>query len=237
MRRMEAVLYEAPADGAPRSPSDGSPDRPGSPEPIFNNLPWPVVVLAGVIVAGYAIQSRFPVQDVANAYAFSPARLAEGDWKRLFTALFLHGGWAHAGMNAAFILAFGVPVGRYFGTRAGGAALFFIFYLICGVFSNLIYAGIYWGHDVALLGASGAASGLMGACARLIAGEGRPGPILSRPVLGMGAAWVIVNLLMGLSGAAVIPGAGDAAIGWEVHLAGFALGVLAFGPLARLARP
>jgi len=191
--------------------------------------------MAGVIVAGYAIQSRFPMQDVANAHAFSPARLAGGEWERLFTALFLHGGWAHAGMNAAFVLAFGVPVARYFGGRAPGAALFFLFYLSVGVLANVAYAAIHWGQDLALLGASGAASGLMGACARLIGGQGQPGPIFSRAVLGMGAAWVAVNLLLALSGTAVIPGAGDAAIGWEVHLAGFALGVLAFGPFARLA--
>ncbi|WP_374577200.1 rhomboid family intramembrane serine protease [Phenylobacterium sp. J367] len=86
------------------------------------------------------------------------------------------------------------------------------------------------------MGASGAASGLMGASARLIGGEGRPGPVFSRPVLGMGAAWLIVNLVLAVVGSALVPGSGDAAVGWEAHLAGFAAGVLLFGPVAWLAR-
>ena len=233
---MNAVLYEVPNDGPPHLPSDDPPGSRQVPEPVFNNLPWPVLLLTAAIVGGYAIQSRFSLQGTANAFAFSPLRLAEGEWGRLVTALFMHASWPHAVMNGAFVLAFGVPVARAFGTRPLGVILFFTFYLACGVLANLVYGGIYWGLDVALLGASGAASALMGACARLIGGHGTVGPVFSRAVLGMGLAWLIVNILMAFSGTAVIPGAGDAPIGWEVHLAGFALGVLAIGPFTRLPR-
>lgn len=204
-------------------------------EPVFN-APWPAVALVAVIVGGYAIQSLLPVEPVLEAYAFSPAALAEGRWWTLVTAIFLHGNWPHALTNAAFALAFATPVARFFGTRLGGALLFFSFYLLCGVLSNLGYAAIHLGSPAALVGASGALSGLMGAAARLIAGQGRVGRIFSPIVIGMGVAWLIVNLLIGAVGSNLVPGAGGAGIAWEAHLAGFLAGVLLIGPFAWVAR-
>jgi membrane associated rhomboid family serine protease len=207
-------------------------------EPIFN-APWPSLVLVAVIVGGYAVQSRFPPELVIPALGFSPQGLAEGRWWTLVSALFLHGGWAHALTNAAFALAFGAPTARFFGLSAVGATGFFLFYLACGALSSLGYAGLHPGQAVPLVGASGAVSGLMGAAARLIAGRGRLGPIWSPTVLGMGAAWIVVNLLVAVLGFA--PGLGDATVAWEAHLAGFAAGILLVAPFAwatqRLAAP
>ncbi|ACG77527.1 rhomboid family protein [Phenylobacterium zucineum HLK1] len=200
------------------------------------NAPWTVLLLTAVIVGGYAVQSRFPLSSVAMSFAFSPALLVEGQWERLFTSLFLHGNWAHALMNAGFGLAFGTPVARWFGERLGGAALFFAFYLVCGALSGLGYAALHPGEQSALVGASGAVSGLMGGAARLMAGHGRPGPILSRTVLGMGAIWAAINLAIGLVGAGLLPGTEGAAVAWEAHIAGFVAGVLLFGPFARMGR-
>jgi membrane associated rhomboid family serine protease len=87
-----------------------------------------------------------------------------------------------------------------------------------------------------VVGASGAVSGLMAVAARLIAGQGRLGPILSSPVLSMAGAVVVLNLLVALFGGAVVPGAGGAAIAWEAHLAGFAAGLILARPFAWLAR-
>lgn len=236
MGSMEAALFEAPAQGgAPHLPPGREPEPRRAPEPIFN-APWTALALTAAIVGGYAVQSRFPLESVALSYAFSPALLDEGQWQRLFTSLFLHGNWAHALMNAAFALAFGTPVARYFGGRLGGAVLFFLFFLTCGVLSTLGYAALHAGEQSALVGASGAVSGFMGAAARLIAGRGQVGPILSRPVIGMGLAWLAVNLLIGLIGSGLIPGAGGVGIAWEAHVAGFVAGVLAFSPFAWLAR-
>ena len=234
---MHAAYFEAPAHGAPRTPSDGQPEpqhRP-PPEPVFN-APWPALLLTAVIVGGYALQSRFDLQSVALSFAFSPAHLEDGQWNRLFTSLFLHGNWPHALMNAAFALAFGTPVARFLGVRLAGAALFLLFFLACGVLSSLGYAALHAGEQSALVGASGAVSGLMGAAARLIAGRGLMGPILSRPVLGMGLAWLLVNLLVGVIGSSMIPGAGGVAIAWEAHIAGFLAGVLILPPFAWAAR-
>lgn len=198
-------------------------------EPVFN-APWPVMVLVGAILGAFALQSLAPLEATAGRFGFSPARFAAGERAGLVTALFVHGGWAHALMNAAGLLAFGAPVARLFGPRAAGVLAFFAFYLVCGAFSSWTYALLHPGLETILVGASGAVSGLMGAASRLIAGRGRLGPFFSTPVIGMGVAWVAINLLVAVVGFA--PGAGDAAVAWEAHLTGYAAGLLLVGPLA-----
>lgn len=231
---MTALWFEESPAGPPPGPAPQPEPRRGR-EPMFN-APWPALTLLVLIVGGYALQSRFPLETVVGAFAFSAKALAQGRYGVLLTSLFVHGGWAHALMNAAFALAFGTPVARFFGARAGEAALFFAFYLACGVLASLGYAAVHPASATALVGASGAVSGLMGAAARLIAGRGRLGPIFSTPVLGMGAAWVIVNVLIGVIATGLVPGAEGAGIAWEAHLAGFAAGVLLISPFAWLAR-
>lgn len=236
MGAMHVVLFEAPGSGGSRSPSpfSGEPGYSPAPEPIVN-APWPVVTLTVGIVVLYFIQARFPLAQVVDAFAFSPALMLHGHPERLFTSMFVHGNWAHALMNAAFILAFGAPVARFFGPRLTGVIGFFLFYLACGIVAGLGFAALHWGQDAGLVGASGAASGLMGAAARLIGGQGRLGPLGSRAVLSMGLAWVVVNAIMALAPGALVPGADGAQIGWEAHIAGFAAGLLLIGPFGRLA--
>ena len=230
------LFQETPARGPWSGPEPQPEEREPAREPIFN-APWQALALVAVIVGGYALQSRFALDQVAETYAFSPAALSEGRWWTLVTALFLHGNWAHALMNAAFALAFATPVARFFGTRGVGVLAFFAFYLLSGVLSSLGYAALHFGSPAALVGASGAVSGLMGAAARLIAGGGRRlGRIFSSAVLGMGAAWVFVNLLVGVVGSGFVPGTGGAGVAWEAHVAGFLAGVLLIGPFAWLFR-
>lgn len=232
---MSTAYFEAPAPGGSRPPHPGDPDFRPAPEPIVN-APWPVVALTVGIVLAYLVQSRFPLPLVEEAFAFSPALMLQGHPERLISSLFVHGSWSHALFNAAFGLAFGAPVARFFGPRISGAVLFFLFYVAAGVLACLGFAALHWGQEASLLGASGAVSGLMGAAARLIGGEGRVGPLFSRPVVSMGAAWLVVNMIMALAPGALIPGVGaGAAVGWEAHLAGFAAGALLIGPFGWLA--
>ena len=217
------------SDGPPPTP-DGEPIR----EPVFN-APWQAVAVVVLIMGGYALQTLFPPDAILGAYAFSPANLVPGRWETLITSIFLHGNWAHAMMNAAFALAFSAPLARLFGPKVEGALLFFTFYVLAGVLANLGYAAVHPGGGGLVVGASGAVSGLMGAAARLIAGRGRPGPILSRPVLGMGGGWVVINVIIALVGGSFLPGSGSAGVAWEAHIAGFIVGVLMIGPFARFA--
>lgn len=192
------------------------------------NAPWPATAVAVALLACFVVQLWLPENFVYGRLGFSAAGLAAGERAPLVTALFVHGGWAHVLLNAVGALAFGTPVARFFGRGLAGALAYFAFFLVCGVLASLGYAFVNPGERAILVGASGAVSGLMGAASRLIAGHGSLGPMLSSPVIGMGAAWVIVNLLVGVLG--IVPGMGDAQVAWEAHLFGYAAGLLLIGP-------
>lgn len=217
--------------------SESNPDEQGRragaapPERMFN-APWPALAIAVIIIASYAAQGLLPYE--GRAYALYPVEVEAGRPLGLLTSLFLHGGWPHALMNAAFGLAFGTPVARLFGLRAAGVIAFFIFYLLCGVIAGLVFVVLHPGGLNPVLGASGAVSGLMGAAARLMDGQGRLGSPFSRSALSMAGAWIAVNLLIAVTGLA--PGLEEGSVAWEAHLGGFAAGLLLAGPFARLLR-
>lgn len=199
-------------------------------EPLFHG-PWPVWTIAGVILASYAVQSLLLDSDAAVlALALSPADLWRGHWTPLITALFIHGGWAHAAMNAVGALAFGAPAARYLGLGVKGGLGFFLFYLTCGVLSSLGYAAVHL-HDVApLAGASGAVSGLLGASTRLMEQRDELSPLATRSVVASTFAWIVINGVMGALHYA--PGIGEVRIAWEAHVVGFFAGLLLIRPFA-----
>jgi membrane associated rhomboid family serine protease len=233
-------MTESRFEETPAKPWGSDPEPPHRPEeaparePVFN-APWQAVAVTVLIVAGYGVQTLFPVDAILGAYAFAPTNLAPGRWETAITSIFLHGSWAHAMMNGAFALAFSTPLARFFGPKVEGALLFFGFYVLTGVLANLGYAAAHPHGHALIVGASGAVSGLMGASARLMGGHGRVGPMFSRPVLGMGGGWIAINLLIAVFGGSFLPGSGSAGVAWEAHLAGFAFGVLLIGLFGRLA--
>jgi len=77
---------------------------------------------------------------------------------RVFTAMFLHGGWMHVLGNMLFLWVFG---GRIEDLLGHGKYL--VFYLLCGIVAALgqVVASPY--STVPMVGASGAIAGVMGA--------------------------------------------------------------------------
>ena len=211
------------------------PDRFAGPPPkerIFN-APLLAVLLAASMPALYFFQERS--RDNWIGLAFAPIELSEGRYAGLVTSMLVHGGWAHAPMNAVAALTFGAPVARLF-RGTGGVAVFMALYIGAGIFATLGYALVHLASSDPLVGASGAVFGLIGAATRLLGGGGRVLPLTSRAVVTTSIAWMTVNAVVGLIGFA--PGVEGARIAWEAHAFGFLFGILAIGPLARLfARP
>lgn len=200
-------------------------------EPVFN-APWAATALVLAIVGSFIVQGRIGEAVWIN-YALIPADLfAYGRWETLVSSLFLHSGWAHTLMNAVWAMAFAPPVARLFGQGARGGLAFFGFYLLCGVLAGLGFALVHPDTIHPVVGASGAVSGLMGAASRLIDRRGELGPILGRTPVGMAIAFVAINLAFGLT--TLTPGAGEGAIAWEAHLAGYFAGLLLIGPFNRV---
>ena len=206
------------------SQSDARSPRPPR-EKIFNAPFLPLLIAASMPVLFY-LQERLPDQGLSMA--FVPAALWRGEWLGLFTSMLLHGGWAHVTMNAVGALAFGAPVARLM-ERGPGPLVFILFYIASGAVAALGYGLVHPDSASPLVGASGAVFGLIGAATRLMGGQGRVLPLFSPMVLKASAAWMVVNLIVGLIGMA--PGADGARIAWEAHAVGFVFGIIVIGPV------
>jgi membrane associated rhomboid family serine protease len=198
------------------------------------NAPWPLLIVVGAILALYLLQSRIGA-DWPDRFGLRPADVQAGQVFGLLTYVGVHDGWLHAGSNAIGALAFGAPLSRRLGESIRGAAILVGFFLLCGVLSGAVYALVHPGSPVTLIGSSGAVFGLIGAATRLMNPWGRLDPLRSRRVLGMTAALVGANLVVGALG--FDPATGVRGIAWEAHIFGLVCGLLLVGPLLRLAAP
>lgn len=194
------------------------------------------VAIALSLPTAYLLQS-LGGPDFQNAimrrFALVPAEFWRGRWETTLTSLWLHGSWMHALVNAVFTLALATPVARLLGPGARGVFAFLFFYLACGVAAGVGYAVVHPDLIVPVVGASGAGAGLFAAAGRLMAGAGRVGPLLSRPVIGLTTAMVVVNGVFGAIGAN-LGGEPGTSVAWEAHLFGYAAGLFLIGPVASI---
>jgi rhomboid protease GluP len=145
---------------------------------------------------------------------FGPAVQA-GQWWRLITAGFLHGGLFHILMNTWAMYDLGAQVEQAYGT-----ARFLVFYLAAGAAG--FWASAWWSPALSI-GASASIFGLIGA---MIAYYTRSGTWLGAEMKAVYVRWAIYGLLFGLLPMFSIDNA--------AHLgglaAGFGLGYLAAEP-------
>jgi membrane associated rhomboid family serine protease len=138
--------------------------------------------------------ARDPAVLVA-AGALERGRVWEGQWWRLLSAVFLHVGWGHLALNAAFGLGWSRLV-----ERAAGASRLLAVYLAAGVCAS---AASLLAQDMVSAGASGALFGLIGATL-VLHRLALPGwrAFLASPltvrVAGSLAAWTAVSLALRL---------------------------------------
>lgn len=149
---------------------------------------------------------------------FAPLVQKDQPW-RLLTALFLHGGLLHVGLNMLALHQAGQVVERLYG-RLGFAVL----YLVAGLLGNL--ASLWWKPGPVSVGASGAIFGVYGALlSYLLLQRGSVPNEIFREMRSGTLGFIGYSLFAGFS----IPGIDNAA-----HLGGL-LGGLVMG--AALARP
>jgi len=141
---------------------------------------------------------------------FRPA-VGEGDWWRLVSATFLHGGWLHLGLNVYALIMFGRFVEPLYGT-----ARFFVLYVASGVIG--FWASFRFSATPLSVGASGSIFGLLGAAiAILLARRGHWPEGWRRSTLGTFAFLAAINIYIGFK----LPMIDNAA-----HLGGFASGLV-----------
>lgn len=116
----------------------------------------------------------------------------EGEWWRLLTCIFLHGGLMHLATNM-----FGLIFVSIFIEPLLGRVKYLLVYLLTGILASL--TSVWWHDDVVSVGASGAIFGLYGLFLAFLLLRVYP-PSFSKSFLVGTLVFVGINLLMGLSG-------------------------------------
>ncbi|GLT22557.1 hypothetical protein GCM10007933_20170 [Zoogloea oryzae] len=174
-----------------------------------------LVVINSVVFAALAIAAVNPMQippDLLIRFGGNFAPLVQqGEGWRFFTALFLHGGLLHVGLNMLALHQAGQVVERLFG-RWG----FLTIYVIAGLLGNA--ASLWWKPGPVSVGASGAIFGVYGALlAYLLRQRGSVPAEVFREMRSGTLGFIGYSLFAGFS----IPGIDNAA-----HLGGLVGGLL-----------
>lgn len=88
--------------------------------------------------------------------------IAQGEWWRVVTSIFLHAGFFHILFNMFSLFLFGPEL-----ERIAGKLRFITIYLFSGIFGNVV-AYLFQSGNYASVGASGAIYGIFGAYAALV---------------------------------------------------------------------
>jgi membrane associated rhomboid family serine protease len=216
-------------------------------QPVFN-MPRSLVITLAVLLVIYVIWA-YLLDDDAQTYVFvqfgfTPLRYAyplfDQDLAWLWTPVtysLLHGSLEHFGFNALWLAAFGAPV-----VRRIGPARYIVFWALSSAASAFFHAGLHWGEETVLVGASGVVSALMGAACRFafprdrgydrIGGHLYPrqsilGSFRNRTVVIFTLVWLFGNVLIAIGLPLIGTDMGE--IAWDAHIGGFLFGFLLFG--------
>ena len=147
----------------------------------------------------------------------------DGQWMRLFSALFLHADWAHLLGNLVFLLIFGLPAERVMGPWR-----FLLLFLLGGCFANFVAVLAIGAPDRLIIGASGAVSAVIGAYLALFP-NARLGVVLPlglflefvrAPASLLIGIWALLQVVFAYIGPAF------GMVAWAAHVAGFLFGLL-----------
>ena len=148
------------------------------------NIPTVVIVVLTVLGLVHLLRMQVLSDDADQlfvwTFAFVPARYAlsavflsgwEYGWAiwTFVTYALIHADLTHLGFNAVWLLAFGSPVARRFGTLR-----FLIFFAVTAAAGALVHLVAHVGELLPMIGASAAISGTMGAAARFAFQRGGP---------------------------------------------------------------
>jgi membrane associated rhomboid family serine protease len=226
-------------------------------EPVFN-VPRVITATLALLIAVHAVRELL-LSDDENIefllwFAFIPVRydpsvLTTGSMPGGFgaevwtfiTYAFIHGDWIHLSVNGVWLLAFGSPIARRFGTTR-----FLAFFMLTAAAGAIAHLFTHVGDLQPMIGASAAISGCMAAAMRFVFQRGGPLHLLresdadayrvpalplatvlrDRRVLVFLIAWFAINALFAFTSAPII-GTGQV-VAWQAHIGGFLAGLIAF---------
>jgi rhomboid protease GluP len=180
-----------------------------------------LIVNIGVFAIDAVLGLTGRPQTLLRAGAMIPRLVADGEWWRLITAMFLHIGLLHIAFNSLALFVFGGLI-----EGALGSARMLALYFVTG-FAASVTSYAFGSPDIAAAGASGAIFGLLGAW--LVYNLRRRSLSLARSNMQSALFLIGINLVFGFT----VPGIDNLA-----HIGGLIAGVVAgfaiegFGPRA-----
>lgn len=124
---------------------------------VSKKTPWLTIFLIGLNVFLFLFSLQNLNYFITN-FGLVPVRVFQGEALfGLATSMFFHAGLWHLLGNMWFLWVFGANLERKLGKLK-----FLIFYLLCGVFSAIIYLILASQKTIPAIGASGAVSGILG---------------------------------------------------------------------------
>lgn len=160
-------------------------------------------------------------------WAFVPRRFLAnptGDFATIFTSMFMHAGWVHLLGNMLYLWIFGDNVEDRL-----GHALYFVFYILCGIGATVAQLAFSLNSNVPNLGASGAIAGVLGAYLVMFPGQ-RVNVLLGRMVTPMSALvvigfWIVLQIFSQI-GAFAASSQTEGGVAYMAHIGGFITGML-----------
>jgi rhomboid protease GluP len=156
--------------------------------------------IIGINIIAYVFSALFSLdivdmnmQTLVNMGAlYGPLSVLKGEWWRLFTAMFLHGGMTHILMNMFSLYLIGRAMEMYFDTKS-----YLIIYLFSGLLGGL--ASLYMHPNSVGIGASGAIFGVFGALAGFFMAHRHKIEAHSKAFMKDFTILLGINLVLGLS--------------------------------------
>ncbi len=143
-----------------------------------------VAVFVAMLLYGLNFISPTP-QELLEIGGNRRAEVLNGEYWRLLSAIFIHGGLAHFCMNMVGLAFMGMLL-----EHIVGAIKLATIYLVCGIIASL--ASIYWHENTVGVGASGAIFGLNGLLLALLVFK-------AYPKYERTPAWIVLGVFGGIS--------------------------------------
>jgi membrane associated rhomboid family serine protease len=183
------------------------------------------LLLVALLVALWLVYS---VDGSMNSWAFSAQALRQGRVYTLPLHLLAHGSLVHLIVNGMSLLLLSAPLISRLGKPPLSWARYLYVFVGSGLAGAVLFLALHTGQNVAMLGASGAIFGLLGAVARVHPSTGESVPVNSR------RTWEVLKLFAGnhlvlfglLAIVALVAGASPM-LAWEAHLGGLLFGFFA----------
>ncbi len=196
-----------------------------------SSFPVVTVTIIAINVLVFIYQLLLQGADQLNAFflmwAVVPADITQNpnlqEYLTLFTAMFMHGGFAHIGGNMLYLWIFGDNVEDTLGKFG-----FIGFYLICGLLATFAQILFDPFSTIPNLGASGAIAGVLGAYLFLFP-RARVDALVFRFVTTVPAVivlgfWFVIQLFYGIASIGTTSTGGGVA--YWAHAGGFAAGAV-----------